>query len=62
MGRIRTQMTKRLGTQIIREYQEQIHPSFEDNKKIVGTLIPSKKVRNKVAGYLTSLVKAQGGK
>ena len=35
---------------------------FEENKKILGKEMPSKKVRNKIAGYLARLVRAKNSK
>lgn len=42
-------------------YKERFKESFEENKKIVDELIEykSKKLRNKIAGYITHLVKLE---
>jgi small subunit ribosomal protein S17e len=59
MGRIKTQMIKRLTFQLLREHRSEFKQSFDDNKVIVeqhlGTT--SKKIRNTVAGYVTRQMK-----
>ncbi len=59
MGRIKTQMTKRISLKLFRDHKEEFKKDFEGNKEIVSKLadIPSKKIRNIVAGYITRLVK-----
>ncbi len=56
MGAIKTSEVKGLGEDLIREHGDRFSDSFEDNKKTLGELRPikSKKVRNVVAGYITS--------
>jgi len=58
MGRIKQLMVKRAGRELITKdlpFGEQ----FNGNKKILGSTMPSKKVRNKIAGYISRLKKAQ---
>ena len=59
MGRIKTQMTKRVSLALFRDHKEEFKSDFEGNKEIVYKLadIPSKKIRNIIAGYITRLVK-----
>ena len=59
MGRIKTQMTKRASLKLFRDHKEEFKKDFESNKEIVSRLadIPSKKIRNIIAGYITRLVK-----
>ena len=61
MGRIKTQMIKRLTFQLLREYKGEMKQSFDENKVVVeqhlGTT--SKKIRNTVAGYVTRQMKLQ---
>lgn len=59
MGAIKTSEVKNLGEDLIREHGDKFSESFEDNKKVLGELKPikSKKVRNVVAGYLTTRMK-----
>jgi small subunit ribosomal protein S17e len=55
MGRIKTQMIKRLTFQLLREYKPEAKTSFEENKFFVEQHlgVTSKKIRNTVAGYVT---------
>ena len=59
MGRIKTQLIKRLTFQLIKEHKDEFAKDFESNKKISDFLLfkPNKKIRNGVAGYLTKLMK-----
>ena len=61
MGRIKTALTKRITFEVYKKHKEQLKEDFQANKQIVAQLtdIPSKKLRNIVAGYLTRLVKAK---
>ncbi len=59
MGRVRPRYIKSLGEKLLEMYPGRFTDNFEENKKAVAELadIPSKSVRNKVAGYITRLVK-----
>lgn len=59
MGRIKTQLIKRITKQLIKEHYDRFKPDFEENKKIVSELlsVESNKLRNSIAGYVTRLVK-----
>lgn len=60
MGKVRTRKVKVYAKEIFEKYPDQVTISFEENKKIVGILLKgqvSKKLRNRVAGYLTALTK-----
>lgn len=59
MGRIKTKMTKRISLKLFKDHKEEFKQDFEGNKEIVSRLadIPSKKIRNIIAGYITRLVK-----
>jgi small subunit ribosomal protein S17e len=61
MGRIKTQLIKRLSNKLIKEYGQDFKENFEDNKVLVAKFadIPSKKIRNIIAGYVTRLVKTK---
>mgnify|MGYP001615513317 CR=1 FL=1 len=58
MGRVKTQMVRRLTFEVIKQ-AGQMGKVFDDNKKIVSEYIPtaSKRIRNSVAGYATRLAK-----
>mmetsp|Transcript_14844 Transcript_14844/g.20941 ORF Transcript_14844/g.20941 Transcript_14844/m.20941 type:complete len:124 (+) Transcript_14844:40-411(+) len=59
MGRVRTGLVKRASRQIIEKYYAKLTVDFETNKKICEevALIPSKRLRNKIAGFVTHLMK-----
>jgi len=61
MGRIKTQLVKRIGTKIFKEHKESFKTDFNDNKPIIPQYaeIRSKKLRNIIAGYLTRLKKQE---
>jgi len=56
MGRIKSTMVKRASFELLKQ-DLPFTEKFEDNKKLLGNEMPSKKVRNKIAGYLARLVK-----
>ena len=51
MGKIKTKIIKRTGETLM-EKDLPFTENFEDNKKILGNEMPSKKMRNQIAGYL----------
>ncbi|MFH1770060.1 MAG: 30S ribosomal protein S17e [archaeon] len=59
MGRIKTQQVKRVTHQIVEIHGEELTNNFEQNKKLVDGFanIPSKKIKNTIAGYITRLKK-----
>ena len=61
MGRIKTKLIKRISLKIFEKHRDELKADFEENKEIVAKLadIPSKKIRNIIAGYATRLVKQE---
>jgi small subunit ribosomal protein S17e len=61
MGRIRTGFVKRQAEKLMRTYVSQFSSKFESNKKKVNELadVPTKKLRNLIAGYITKKLKAE---
>ncbi|MCD6476943.1 MAG: 30S ribosomal protein S17e [Candidatus Aenigmarchaeota archaeon] len=59
MGRIRTKWIKNLSKDLISQYPDKFNTDFENNKKVLNELniIPDKLIRNKVAGYIVTLLK-----
>lgn len=59
MGRIRTKTTKRTARLIIERFYGQLSFDFQDNKRVCDDVatIPSKRMRNKIAGYVTHLMR-----
>ncbi len=56
MGKIKSKLVKRTSNELIKK-GIQFDKSFEENKKILGKTMPSKKIRNQMAGFLAKLEK-----
>merc|ERR1712018_987088 len=58
-GRVRTKTVKKAARVIIEKYYTKLTLDFDTNKKIIEeiALIPSKPLRNKIAGFITHLMK-----
>lgn len=56
MGRIKTKMIKNTARQLLAG-ENVFEDNFEQNKKFLHNLLPSKSVQNKVAGYIARLVR-----
>ena len=61
MGRIKTMLIKRITNDLVSEHSNELTDNFDENKKLVTKFadIPSKKLRNVIAGYVTRLVKTK---
>ena len=59
MGRIKTMLIKRVTLNLFAHYKDKFTNDFSKNKQLVPEYadIPSKKLRNVIAGYLTRLMK-----
>jgi ribosomal protein S17E len=55
MGRIKPTLVKRTARKLLEKSDESFGKTFEENKKALGSTLPSKKVRNKIAGYIARL-------
>ena len=55
MGRIKSMVIKRTSRQLMEQGEDSFEKSFEYNKKALGSTLPSKKMRNRIAGYVTRL-------
>uniref|UniRef100_A0A6B2LQ12 40S ribosomal protein S17 n=1 Tax=Arcella intermedia TaxID=1963864 RepID=A0A6B2LQ12_9EUKA len=58
MGRVRTKTVKKAAKLIVERYYPKLTLDFQVNKKITGevALIATKRLRNKIAGYVTHLM------
>ena len=61
MGRIKTQLIKRTTQELMEKHGSEFTEEFNANKKVLETkmIIPSKKMRNVIAGYATRLKKQE---
>jgi small subunit ribosomal protein S17e len=59
MGRIKTKLVKRITRELIVKYGTNFKKDFDENKKLVSQYaeVPSLKMRNVIAGYVTRLMK-----
>eukprot|EP00048_Salpingoeca_helianthica_P014292 m.220998 g.220998 ORF g.220998 m.220998 type:complete len:141 (-) comp15692_c0_seq1:76-498(-) len=59
MGRVRTKTVKKAARLIIEKYYTRLTLDFDTNKRIAEeiAIIPSKRLRNKIAGFVTHLMK-----
>ncbi len=59
MGRIKTMLVKRVTNQLLDAHRDKFTTEFTQNKALVEQYanVPSKKIRNIIAGYATRLKK-----
>merc|ERR1719265_1011698 len=59
MGRVRTKTIKKASRLIIEKYYSRLTLDCQTNKRLTEevAVIPSKKMRNKIAGYVTHLMR-----
>lgn len=59
MGRVRTKTVKRAARQLIEKFYGKMSKDFHYNKRVCDdvSVMPSKRIRNKVAGYASVLMK-----
>ncbi|NCO11706.1 30S ribosomal protein S17e [Candidatus Pacearchaeota archaeon CG_4_9_14_0_2_um_filter_39_13] len=59
MGKIKSALIKRTARQLLNE-ENLFNTDFDYNKKLLADSMPSKKTRNKIAGYLARLKRFEG--
>jgi small subunit ribosomal protein S17e len=61
MGRIKTTVIKRTGKKLVAQNRTSFKTDFESNKQLLPNFIeiPSKKMKNVLAGYITRLMKKE---
>merc|ERR1712078_662021 len=59
MGRVRNKTVKRSSKKIVERYYQRLTLDFNTNKRICDevAMIPSKRLRNKIAGFTTHMMK-----
>ncbi|KAJ1633431.1 ribosomal S17-domain-containing protein [Pavlovales sp. CCMP2436] len=59
MGRVRNKVVKRSARQIVEKYYQRLTMDFQTNKRSCDdvAIIPSKRLKNKIAGFVTHLMK-----
>ncbi len=57
MGKVRTEIVKRMARDLLSRYPDRFTTDFEENKRAASEVIifKTKRLRNRVAGYITSL-------
>ena len=58
MGNVRPEKVKKIARELIRRYPDKFTMNFEENKRVLSSIahIPSTRLRNSIAGYITRLV------
>jgi len=54
MGRIKSALIKRTAKAMLKE-ENQFQEGFDVNKNLIASSMPSKRLRNRIAGYVTRL-------
>jgi small subunit ribosomal protein S17e len=57
LGKVRTDTIKRISRELVRRFPDRFTGEFESDKQMVNELVttPSKRLRNRIAGYITRL-------
>ena len=58
MGRIKSKLVKRTANTLLKA-ENNFSYSFENNKKVLGEITPSKKIRIQIAGYIARIKKRE---
>jgi len=58
LGNVRPEKVKKIARELVKRYPDKFTTNFEENKKILSSLasIPSIRLRNSIAGYITRLI------
>ncbi|MBS7620263.1 30S ribosomal protein S17e [Candidatus Bathyarchaeota archaeon] len=61
MGKIRTELVKRIADDLLEKYPKSFNDVFEQNKQFLKEInfTVSKRLRNRIAGYLTTMMKVK---
>jgi len=58
MGRIKSKLVKRTAHSLLKE-ENKFTLGFDNNKRLLQDSMPSKKIRNQIAGYIARLRKKE---
>jgi len=58
MGRVKTTLVKRTARDLLKE-ENVFTQDFNRNKKVLGNILPSKRIRNMIVGYIARIKKRQ---
>jgi len=58
LANVRSEKVKKIARELLKKYPDKFTADFEENKKVIASLakIPTTKLRNNIAGYITRLV------
>lgn len=61
MGKVRTELVKRISMELVEKYPQSFSTEFEQNKQFLKEieLGVSKKIRNRIAGYISGIKKIE---
>lgn len=61
MGKVRTELVKRISVELVEKYPRSFSTEFEQNKQFLKEigLDVSKKIRNRIAGYVSRIMKIE---
>jgi len=57
MGRIKTKLVKRVAISLVEKIPDSFTKTFHENSRALGSTMPSKRIRNMIAGYITRIKK-----
>ena len=58
MGRIKSKLVKRTARSLLNE-ENKFNDKFNENKDLLKGSMPSKKIRNQIAGHITRIKKSE---
>jgi len=58
MGRVKSALIKRTARKLLKE-ENVFSENFDKNKKVLADTMPSKRLRNQIAGYIARLKKQE---
>lgn len=64
MGKVRTEHVKRIARELIERFPDKFTTDFEVNKRVLESVaeIPTSRLKNKIAGYITRLMTIMNGR